>query len=111
MKKEKKEKRKDFKFELFGSIWSVEFVECIPSEEQNTFYWGKTNSTTRTVMVATKDNGGNPLPEKEINTTLLHEVVHCIFSTGCYGNSNDDEPLVEWTARCLRSLMEQKVLK
>ena len=40
---------------------------------------------------------------------MLHELTHSILDTGGYNNSSSDEPLVEWIARCLNSLLKQNV--
>ena len=104
-------KSKDFEFELFGTTWKVVFVDAIESEEENVFKFGNTNSVTSTILIATKDMEGKPLAKDIIDITLLHELVHCIFGTGCYLGSNSDEPLTEWVARCLKSLMKQGVLE
>jgi hypothetical protein len=33
-------------------------------------------------------------------------MTHAIFGEGCYTASNNDEPLVEWTARCLQDILK-----
>jgi len=44
--------------------------------------------------------------------TLLHEINHAIFTSGQYLDSNADEPLVEWVARCYCSILfKQKIFK
>lgn len=42
--------------------------------------------------------------------TFLHELMHVILSTGQYNNCNNDEPLVEWLARCIYSLKNQNII-
>lgn len=41
---------------------------------------------------------------------MLHEIVHSIFQTGQYMSCDNDEPLVEWTARCLKALKQQHII-
>ena len=50
------------------------------------------------------------MQENEILITLYHEIIHAILLTGQYINSSNDEPLVEWLARCILSLKNQKIL-
>lgn len=112
-KKEKKKEWKDFEFNLFGTDWYVHFTnETITdktrkgSDEQG-FYFGINYADRRVIEVALLNVDGNPLCDSEICNTLVHEIVHAIYSTGCYENTNNDEPLVEWTAKCIISLIKQ----
>ena len=105
---------KDTSFNLFGSFYTVKFIDSISKLEEKesstnrNFIYGITFPDKQTIYIAIKDRDGNQLPANIIKTTLLHELVHAIFNTGCYHNSSLDEPLVEWTARCILSLLDQK---
>ena len=98
-------------FEIFGSKWTVEYIDVIPCEESDAFVYGKTFYSTRTIQIAKKDFEGNPIPKEELRMTFLHELFHAIFGTGQYNAYSNDEPCVEWLARCVNSLMGQKVIK
>lgn len=111
-------KYKDTKFHLFGSLFTVKFIDSIKKIEgtlkQDTNYegfkYGLFIPDKQVIYIATKDSEGNNLDDSIIKITLLHEIFHAIFTTGCYNNSSSDEPLVEWTARCLFSLLDQNFI-
>jgi Zn-dependent peptidase ImmA (M78 family) len=112
MERKEKKEFKNFKFELFGSTWKVEFVRQIHlgNEGEGMYTLGNTNSTHNVIYIATIDNKDKPLPIEQIKLTLAHELIHAILSTGQYWNANGDEHLVEWTARCIKSLLNHKIL-
>ena len=119
MRENKKEikvnpKWKDFSFHLFGTKFKVHFVEGIErsadEEKDNIYPIGRT-TTSEEILIATKNHEGIPFPNEKIAITLLHEIMHAIFGTGEYMNSNSDGPLVEWCARCIYSLINQNVLE
>lgn len=99
-------RRKDLKFNIFGTKWTIRYQDVIEIED-NDFTFGHTDSADKIITVATKNRDGKDIPEREIELTTLHELVHAIFLEGQYFNSSADEPLVEWTAKCLLSLKEQ----
>lgn len=102
-------KFKDKKFDLFGTEYSLEYVDKIEAEE-GLFSLGKTNSAANAIQIARKGYNGQPIDSKEHRITLLHELLHAILDEGQYLNSSSDEPMVEWLARCLVSLIDQKVI-
>ena len=100
------------KFELFDTNWSIEFVDNIETSDEEGYFWfGDTNGIDKRIRVATKGLNNKNLSKKEINLTLLHELVHAILITGNYHDINRDEPLIEWIAKCINSLLKQKILK
>lgn len=102
---------KDFSFELFGTTWNVKFIEKSKELEDGKYELGNSNYMTNTITVSTHDADGNPLSEENVKLTLFHEIVHSIFATGSYISSTEDEPLVEWTARCINSLLKQQIFE
>lgn len=103
----------DFYFKIFNSMWTVSFVDKIPfeeSEENEKFLLGRTYPENNKILIATKNSKGNILPETTIKLTVLHEIMHAILTAGQYNSCSDDEPLVEWLANCIYSLLEQKKL-
>lgn len=103
----------DFYFKIFNSIWTVSFVDKITleeSEENEGFLFGRTYPENNKILIATKNSKGNILPETTIKLTVLHEIMHTILIAGQYNSCSDDEPLVEWLANCIYSLLEQKKL-
>lgn len=99
---------KDEKFNLFGSEWTIKYVDVIPRDDDG-FCFGITDYVTRTINVATIGRNGEKLPKSELRLTKAHELMHAILGTGCYTVTND-EPLVEWLGRCVCSLRDQKII-
>lgn len=100
---------KNKKINLFGSIWKIEFIDNVIDEDNN-WIFGHLISDERTIKISTKDQKGKSLPKHEVNLTVLHEVMHAVLITGQYISISDDEPLVEWLARCILSLRNQNLL-
>lgn len=99
-------RRKSIKFEIFGTIWTIRYQDRIESEGES-FIFGHTDSVGKVITVATKDRNNEDLLEREIELTTLHEIIHALMLEGQYNNTSEDEPLVEWLAKCLLSLKEQ----
>ena len=100
---------KEKKFDLFGSKYTIAETDKVVTKDAGVEAYGGYNSDTKEILLARTVNG-NTISEDEQRITLLHELVHCIFDTGRYNECNDDEPLVEWTARCLNALIKQKII-
>ena len=101
---------KDSRFNLFGTKYKMRFMDVVPSSEPDRFTFGDSDGSTHEVRIATKDVNGKDIPDDEIEITKFHELMHAIFGEGRYSSCNDDEPLVEWCARCLHSLKKQGIL-
>lgn len=112
-------KMKLSKIDIFGTKYTIKYVDKITKDlisdpdlqKEDSFWFGLTNGPEKEIYIATKGMKGSPLTEEEIYNTLLHEVIHAIFGEGAYSSANNDEPLVEWTAKCLRSLTKQGLFK
>jgi hypothetical protein len=102
-------KIKDFKFKLFGSTYSVSFVDVITLPNCEGFLYGYCDNICRSIKIATKDSDGKPFPIEEIKISLFHEISHAVLNTGGYVTEGSNEQLVEWLGRCMNSLLEQKV--
>lgn len=100
---------KEKSYNLFGSTWIIQFVDEV-ADENDKWLFGETESPSRVITISTKKPDGSKLSKDEIELTVLHEIVHSIFQTGQYMSCNNDEPLVEWTARCLKALKEQHII-
>ena len=99
---------KEKSYNLFGSTWKIQFVDEVVGENDK-WLFGETESPSRVITISTKKPDGSKLSKDEIELTVLHEIVHSIFQTGQYMSCDNDEPLVEWTARCLKALKEQPI--
>lgn len=67
---------------------------------------GSTNSAAHRITLARLDYEGNSMSRGEAKITLLHELLHAILDEGQYSAQSEDEPMVEWLARCLKFLMD-----
>lgn len=98
--------KKTQKLNIFGTKWAIIYVDKIEAEGDG-FIFGHTDSVEKIITVATKNRDGKPLPDREIELTAIHELVHAMLLEGQYNNASEDEPLVEWLAKCILSLKEQ----
>ena len=79
-------------------------------DEKGDWIYGKVDTSSKEIQISIKLSNGKDVQENEILITLYHEIIHAILLTGQYINSSSDEPLVEWLARCILSLKNQKIL-
>jgi hypothetical protein len=94
---------------IFGSKYSIKFVDEVVDRDDNWIY-GITDVYNKVIRISTKLPCGKSIQKEELETTLIHELLHAILNSGQYNGYSDDESLVEWIARCLVSLRKQKVL-
>jgi len=99
------------KFNIFGSNYTIEYKPKVFTDDDLHWVWGQTDLQKHIISISTQLEDDKPVTKEEIALTRLHEIVHAIFSTGQYNQANTDEPLVEWTARCIYSLLKQGILK
>lgn len=105
---------KNFSFTLFGDKWKVKFMDVIEQPSylvaEGSYTDGMCFGEKYEIHVATKFRDGSPKSFECVQKTLMHELVHAIFSSGQYINQTGDEPLVEWCAKAILSLQKQKVI-
>lgn len=108
-------KVKDRTINIFGTKYRVKFVDKVKDKtytpEENVHTYGLTNSANQTIQVALYNIDGKPVSNDELERTLWHELIHAILDTGQYRASSADEPMVEWLARCIKSLIDQKIIQ
>ena len=99
------------KFKIFGEPWKIEWVDCILNPE-NPGMWrfGETDNGSHKVRVSMECGDGTPIPLRTQEITKVHELLHVILDEGQYLEESQNEPLIEWLAKCIVSLKEQKVL-
>lgn len=103
----------DIKFKVFSSPWTIKFVKNVFTQlEDGREVWafGITEPSTRKISISTKTEDGVVIPLSELKLTILHEIVHSFLVTGQYLQSNADEPLVEWLARCVNQLINSNLI-
>lgn len=91
---------------IFNSTYKLLYVNEIESEDPDRTAMGVTDGNLKTIKIRLLNREGKPVPEKELEITLLHELFHAILDEGQYLNNSMDEPLVEWLARCTKHLID-----
>ena len=91
---------------IFNSTYKLLYVNEIESEDTDRTTMGVTDGNLKTIKIRLLNREGKPVPEKELEITLLHELFHAILDEGQYLNNSMDEPLVEWLARCTKHLID-----
>lgn len=94
---------------LFGTTYSISKVDTIKEEDGNYLY-GRANYRDHKIEVANKVDKKR-VTNREQRITLLHKLFHVILKEGQYISCSNDEPLVEWLARCTNAALEQGVIK
>lgn len=97
-------------FDLLGTKYTIQYVDKIEVEEEGIFRSGSTNPAAHRITLAKLDFDGKPMDKSEAKITFIHELIHAILDEGQYSTQSADEPMVEWIARCLKSLMDQKII-
>ena len=103
----------DIKFKIFESPWTIKFQDKVYTEGDDgreVWAFGIAKPAERKMFISTKTEEGTSIPASEIKLTVLHEVIHALLVTGQYLQYNADEPLVEWLARCVFSMMSNKTI-
>ena len=73
------------------------------------YIFGDCNGIDKIIRVNINNKEGKRLKPEEIELSFYHELCHAIFGEGQYDVTND-EAFVEWSAKCIRSLKQQKVI-
>lgn len=102
------EKLHNKKIDILGTVFTIKIVDEI--KEGDSYRYGETDSRNYTITIA-RSAYDYKFPNSQMEITFLHELMHAICGTGCYFNANDDEPFIEWTARCLYKLIKSGLFK
>lgn len=94
---------------IFGSKYKIKYIDKVYDEEGNWIY-GKVDTSNKEILISTLLHDDKPVQREEAEISLYHEIYHAILITGQYMQCSNDEPLVEWLARCTYSLIKQNVL-
>lgn len=101
------EKLHNKKIDLFGTKYTIKIVDKLEDNENR--YDGQIYHDSYIIKIA-RYIGNTKSSNEEMIRSLLHEINHAIFTTGQYLQTNEDEPLIEWLARCMYSLIfKQKI--
>ena len=102
------EKLHNKKIDIFGTKYTIKIVDRLKNDDDSGYY-GLIHHDSRIIEIAKYANDTKQSNEDMIRT-LLHEINHAIFATGQYLQTSDDEPLIEWLARCMYSLIFKQKL-
>ena len=115
MEKKKERKWKNKKFNIFGDKWTIMFgdkvMESTASNPEEHWVWGLTVPTERKLLISTISENDRHLADDDIMCTIAHECVHAILDSGQYCNASNDEPMVEFLAKGILSLIKSKVFE
>lgn len=95
-------------FDIFGTIFTIKLVDTLDADD-NLLHYGITEGNTKEIRIS-KEVMKVKQPDSEVYVTLVHEIVHVVLDTGQYLEESQKEPLVEWLARCIISLLKQDIL-
>lgn len=101
----------NIKFKIFDSNWTIKFKENVFTQLEDgreVWAYGITEPAERCMYVSTKTESGKDIPPLELKLTALHELVHAFLISGQYLQCSSDEPLVEWLARCILNMINNK---
>jgi len=88
-------------FKLAGRTFTVETVDALHSDAL-----GRAISDLNKILIYTKWQSGDPVPESTQEQTLLHEVLHCIFEVLGRDDLSQDETLVQSVSLLLHQYRE-----
>ena len=117
MEKKREKKKKEWKrkkFNIFGDVWTIVFGEktiCHTGPEDKDGHWvfGLADAQNKVITVSTLNEYGKPLSDQDIMCSIAHECVHAILESGQYCSASNDEPMVEFLAKGILSLLKSKV--
>ena len=102
---------KNKEFDLLGVKYTIQYVDKIDTGDEHIFRFGSTNLAAHKITLARLNYEGQPMDKSDAKIALLHELIHAILDEGQYSNASNDEPMVEWLARCLKSLIDQGIIR
>lgn len=95
--------------DVFGTKYKIKYIPKA-IEKDNFILSGECDFDNGLITIALANKEGKLYSPEEIRKNAIHEVLHAICSEGQYFDINDNEPFIEWCARCINNLIKQKVL-
>lgn len=101
---------KNRQIKIGNSRWKVKLEESMLGEDGESFYFGTSDATYKEIKLSTKLPDNTKINNDSLQETYYHEILHSILNEGQYNEESDNEPLVEWIAKCLLQLKKQNAL-
>lgn len=95
---------------IFGSRYKIKYIDKVYDDDNNWIY-GKVDYSNKEILISVLREDNKQVQKEEIELTTYHELTHAILMAGQYMSCSNDEPLVEWIARCMVSLKKQGIYK
>ena len=90
----------NFTIPFFGDEIEVHFVKnAVVNNGQRVL--GYCVPGANIIYVSLNNFDGRPLKSYQIKTTIAHELTHIFLQSGEYSRYSNNEPLVEWLAKCI----------
>lgn len=97
-----------FNIKILDDVVNVRICGQVFNRETHEWSLGITYPDQMKVEISTLGYYGGQLSQTTIKKTLCHELVHCILDSGEYGDLSNNEALVEWIARNMYKLINDK---
>ena len=101
---------KNRQIKIGNSKWKIKLEESMLSEDKESFYFGMSNAIYKEIKLSTKLPDNTKVNNDSLQETYYHEILHSILNEGQYKEESDNEPLIEWIAKCLLQLKKQNSL-
>lgn len=101
---------KNKKIKIFDTTYKIIFKDKVFNDEDRWVY-GCCCQCKKEILISLKCYDDSPLYVNEIETTIMHEIIHAILDECCYVEISSNEPAVEWLAKCLIQLKKQKIFE
>ena len=101
---------KNRQIKIGNSKWKIKLEESMLSEDKEIFYFGLSDFIHKEIKLSTKLSDNKIMDKDTLQETYYHEIIHSILNEGQYKGESDNEPLVEWIAKCLLQLKKQNAL-
>ena len=101
---------KNRQIKIGNSKWKVKLKESMLDENGESFYFGISNAIYKEIKISTKLPNNTKVNNDSLQETYYHEMLHSILDEGQYKEESDNEPLIEWMAKCLLQLKKQNAL-
>lgn len=106
-----KRKWKNFSIDIFGTTWKIVFKDQVLNKfDNNSWTFGISHGYSRYIEISKRDRENQPIPDKEIEDTLVHELIHAVLDTMQLLQESSNEVMVEILSKFFLSLIRNNTL-